>query len=249
MRRNNEDNFYFNGDYMNREEIDEGAFIAEGCQDPVQLYAVCDGMGGEDSEEEASCRAVQELAKRKQDHGSMTDPGELTAVLCEISEKINKEAVQREQKSGTTIAMMLLAEGRAIFANVGDSRIYRFRDGQLTQISADHTKAQRMISMGILTPEQAKTDPGRHVITQYLGMSPDIGVFPHIVVDDDLQEEDIYILCSDGLTDLVEDSRIEAILQKEKYYRDAVQKLLKEAIYNGGRDNVTIMLIRVKEKI
>lgn len=249
VRRNNEDNFYFNGDYMHRDKMDEGAFITEDCQDTVQLYAVCDGMGGTDSGEEASYRAVKELAKRKQNHGSMIDPKELTAVLREISEKINREAMQREQKSGTTIVMMLLAGDRAIFANVGDSRIYRFRNGKLTQVSVDHSKVQRMISMGILTPEQAKKDPGRHVITQYLGMSQDIKVSPYIVLDTNLHDGDVYILCSDGLTDMVEDSRIETILKKEKYNRDAVQELLKEAMNNGGRDNVTIMLIRVKKKI
>ncbi|MDO5346850.1 MAG: protein phosphatase 2C domain-containing protein [Lachnospiraceae bacterium] len=245
VRRNNEDNFYFNGAYMHRAEMDEGAFISGDSQDTVQLYAVCDGMGGADSGEEASHRAVKELFAGKQEHPKMMNPKELTAVLRRISEKINQEAVQRGQKSGTTIAMILVSGQRAIAANVGDSRIYCFRDRKLTQVSVDHSKVQRMISMGILTPEQAKTDPGRHVITQYLGMPPEIKVSPYMVSDMELRKDDVYLLCSDGLTDMVDDSQIEAILKEKKKPKEAVQELLKTALNNGGRDNVTVLLLRI----
>ena len=140
---------------------------------------------------------------------------------------------------------MLLQGQQVVFANVGDSRIYRFRNRTLTQISMDHSKVQRMISMGLLTPEQARKDPSRHVITQYLGMSPEVRVSPYIVTDQSLQKGDIYLLCSDGLTDMVEDTQIEAILQKEKKLSDAVKALFEEAMKNGGRDNTTIILVHI----
>lgn len=175
----------------------------------------------------------------------MMNPKELTSVLRMISDEINREAAQRNQKSGTTIVMMLVKEGRALLANVGDSRIYRLRNGKLEQMSVDHSKVQRMISMGILTPEQAKTDPSRHVITQYLGMPSEIKVSPYILSEVELHKGDVYVLCSDGLTDMVEDDQMEAILKEKERPKEAVQELLKAALENGGRDNVTIMILRI----
>lgn len=245
VRANNEDNFYFNGKYLRRNEVDKGAFETGKSSSSVQLYAVCDGMGGTDAGEEASCRAVEALARRKSEYGRMMNPRELSAALRSISDQISAEAAQRNQKSGTTIVMMLAAAGQVIFANVGDSRIYRFRNQTLTQISVDHSRVQRMISMGILTPEQARTDPGRHVITQYLGMAGEIKISPYLVSDAELLGDDVYILCSDGLTDMVEDFQIEAILREKRKPQAAAEALFKTAMSNGGRDNVTIMVLHV----
>lgn len=245
VRANNEDNFYFNGKYLRRNEVDKGAFETGRSSSSVQLYAVCDGMGGTDAGEEASCRAVEALARRKSEYGRMMNPRELSAALRSISDQISAEAAQRNQKSGTTIVMMLAAAGRVIFANVGDSRIYRFRNQTLTQISVDHSRVQRMISMGILTPEQARTDPSRHVITQYLGMAGEIKISPYLVSDAELLRDDVYILCSDGLTDMVEDFQIEAILREKRKPQAAAEALFKTAMSNGGRDNVTIMVLHV----
>jgi serine/threonine protein phosphatase PrpC len=230
---------------MQAGKVDEGAFLSNECRDQVQLYAVCDGMGGADSGEDASYKAVRELAHRKQEYQKWTHKEELTKVLRTISDDIYKEAAQKGQKSGTTVVMMLVAFPKVVLANVGDSRIYRFRGRKLTQVSLDHSKVQRMISMGLLTPEQAKTDPSRHVITQYLGMPSEIKVSPHIVSDITLQKGDVYVLCSDGLTDMVEDEQLEAILREKEDPREAVQALFQTAMNHGGRDNVTIMLLFV----
>lgn len=245
VRSNNEDNFYLNGVLMQREKMDNGALLLKEFKDPIQLYAVCDGMGGADSGEDASFCAVSDLADRKEEHEKLIDQNELKKVLRKISDKVYEEAAQRGQKSGTTIAMMLVCGGQAVFANVGDSRIYRFRDQKLSQISLDHSKVQRMISMGVLTPEQARKDPSRHVITQYLGMSPDVRVSPYIVTEEMLEKNDIYLLCSDGLTDMVEDSQLEEILKENKKLQDTAKTLFEAAMKNGGRDNTTVMLVHV----
>lgn len=245
VRKNNEDNFYLNGVYMKREKMDEGAFLTSSSQDAVQLYAVCDGMGGTDCGEDASYAAVQGLSVRKNGHAEMTDAQMLTASLRTISDEIYAKAKSKGQKSGTTIVMMLVKGEKAVFANIGDSRIYRFRNKKLSQISVDHSKVQRMISMGLLTPEAAKKDPSRHVITQYLGMSDDIKVSPYIVRENELCHGDTYLLCSDGLTDMVEDRQMEEILNKHAGLQDTADALIKMALANGGRDNVTVMLLRV----
>lgn len=243
VRGNNEDNFYFNGSYMRRENLDEGAYVKGICADGLQLYAVCDGMGGEDSGEEASHTVVRELSALEPLREELTDGAELTGLLRTISAKIHEEAASREESSGTTIALMLLHNGLVTLANVGDSRIYRFRDGMLTQLSRDHTQAQKLVSMGLMTPGQAKTDPVRHRLTQYLGMPETEMLCPYIVEDLHIKKEDLFLLCSDGLTDMVEDEQIGAILRKADGLSEAAKELLKAALSNGGRDNVTIMLL------
>ncbi len=245
IRGNNEDNFYLNGNFMQREKMDEGASIMNTCEDGYQLYAVCDGMGGADCGEEASYRAVKELAVRRKNMDLKLDPKDLPETLQEISDKINKEAVSRGQKSGTTIVLLQMKAEKILLANVGDSRIYRMRNQKLVQLSRDHSRVQRMISMGLLTPEQARKDPARHVITQYLGMANDVKLSPFILPDQEMKSGDIYLLCSDGLTDMVEDAQIEAILKKNKNVVEAVRELLKTALENGGKDNVTIMVLRM----
>lgn len=244
VRTNNEDSFYLNGIFMPRERMDNGALLTRDFKENVQLYAVCDGMGGTDSGEDASFCAVSELEKRKDDYQFLAEEQEIKDMLRQISDRVYEEAAARGQKSGTTVVMMLVQAEQAIFANVGDSRIYRFREQKLTQISLDHSKVQRMISMGLMTPEQARKDPGRHVITQYLGMAPEVRISPYIVTDE-MQKDDIYILCSDGLTDMVEDAQIEAILKGRKKLQDTAKALFEAAMKNGGRDNATIVLVHV----
>ena len=247
VRGNNEDNFYLNGSYMPRNKMDEGALLSVRCMDDLQLYAVCDGMGGSDSGEEASLCAVHELSSYKSSYEQLLDPESLTIALRSISETVYREAQNRNQKSGTTIAMVLFDNDRVCVANVGDSRVYLFRNHSLKQVSLDHSKVQRLISMGLLTPEKAKTDPSRHVINQYLGMPLDIKVSPHIDQELVLSKGDCFLLCSDGLTDMVEDERIEEILDEMTDPVEAVKKLMDEAMRNGGKDNTTVMILRAAE--
>lgn len=247
IRRNNEDNFCLNGTFMQLDKMDEGAFESGTFRESAQLYAVCDGMGGTDAGEKASWQAVRELALRKQEYAQITETKELTSVLRTISGKINQEAQRKGQKSGTTIAMLLVRNEHITAVNVGDSRIYLLRDHKLRQMSVDHSRVQRMISMGLLTPEQAKMDPARHVITQYLGMSSYTRFSPYFMPDIEPEENDVYLLCSDGLTDMLEDAQIETILARTERPKDAAQELVKTALEKGGRDNVTVVVLRVSK--
>ena len=245
VRGNNEDNFYLDGAFIPRNSVDEGASISGSCRNPYQLYAVCDGMGGADSGEEASYCAVKELAKMKPEYPALTDETTLSTFLRKVSEKVYDEAAARGQHSGSTIAMVLIDGDRIHVSNVGDSRVYRFENDTLTQVSVDHSKVQRLISMGIMTPEQARTDPERHKINQYLGMPKDVKISPHFDSTRRLKKGDIYLLCSDGLTDMVEDSQIKMILKSGKDVEDMAGKLVRAALKNGGRDNVTVMVLKV----
>ena len=247
VRGNNEDNFCLDGICMQRGKADDGAFITGNCEDEYQLYAVCDGMGGTEGGEEAAFCAVSALAERKKDYEKLADEVCLTEMLRDISERILDDAIARDQRSGTTIAMVLVAGSSVLVSNVGDSRIYRFRRGILTQISEDHSKVQRMVAMGLISPEQARVDPNRHIISQYLGMSEGVSISPFIDSSGRLQEDDIFLLCSDGLTDMAGDREIEAILLEEKEPADMARKLVDAALRSGGRDNVTAMILKVTQ--
>lgn len=247
VRGNNEDNFYLDGAYMPRDSVDEGASISGTSKNSCQLYAVCDGMGGADSGEEASFCAVKELAKMKQDYSALTKEETLKSFFRSVSEKVYDEARDRGQHSGTTIAMALIDGDSIQISNVGDSRVYRFQKDILTQVSVDHSKVQRLVAMGILTPEEARKDPERHKINQYLGMPKDVRMSPYIESKEKLKKGDIYLLCSDGLTDMVEDSQIKSVITSSKDVKEIAGRLVKAALKNGGRDNVTVMVLKILE--
>ena len=247
VRRNNEDNFCLNGTIMQREKMDCGADLSATCKDASQLYAICDGMGGVDNGEDASYNAVRILSERKEECGRWTDQAEFTRLLRSISDRIFRQSEQKGKKSGTTLAALILNDGKLTGVNVGDSRIYRMRNHKLEQLSLDHSKVQRMISMGIISPEEAQTHPERHVITQYLGMPSNLRFSPYYAEELSLEQNDIYLICSDGLTDMVDDSRILDILEMESKPENAAQALVRDALENGGRDNVTVMLLQVTE--
>ena len=249
IRGNNEDNFFLNGTYMPREKVDDGASLSIQCKDETQLYAVCDGMGGIDAGEDASFCAVSALSGMMPDYRNMVTEERLIRSLREVSDTVYREAQQRGQRSGTTIAMVFFNDNKVMVSNVGDSRVYLFRGGKLKQISIDHSKVQRMISMGLLTPEQAKKDPSRHVISQYLGMAPDVLISPYVDKKVELQENDVFLLCSDGLSDMVEDDIIERILQNNEKTPDAAGELLSEALRMGGHDNTTVMVLNVLKNV
>ena len=244
-RKNNEDNFCLDGIRMRRQRMDEGAFIKRTRRRNVQLYAVCDGMGGTEGGETASSCAVSRLSRQKSFFRLLAQKEQLAAALTELSHAVCREGEKTGQKTGTTIALALLISGKLYAANIGDSRIYRLREGRFEQISTDHSRVARMVSLGLLTKEQAQKDPERHLITQYLGMPPEHPVSPYLREPEELMQGDMYLLCSDGLTDMVEEEEIGKILKAGADAGTCAAALLKAALENGGRDNITAMVLRV----
>lgn len=247
VRGNNEDSYLLNGEFMSREAMNDGALESKSCDEAFQIYAVCDGMGGVEAGEEASYEAVSQLARYGDNPALPVQTEDVVQLVREISSKINAAARERKIKSGTTLVLALVHDGMAMLLNVGDSRIYRFANGRLTQVSVDHSEVQKLISMGMITPEEAKSHPRRHAINQFLGMSRELRMLPHVESDVVLHKNDVYLLCSDGLTDMVSDAGIEQILRANAEPRGAVQELVQAALQNGGRDNVTAMVLRVAE--
>ncbi len=253
IRNNNEDNFYFNGTHLNPKNRDDSNFFSDNPGGSEIMYGVFDGMGGEAFGEEASLITAQTVKKY---HAKLKN-GEIknnkSAILKSISDantKIcNKIVETGERRIGTTFALLSIFDDTAQVYNIGDSRVYLYRNKKLTQISVDDTTAQRLVNMGVITKEKAKTHEDRHKLTQHLGIFNDeMIVEPHISEKIMIEKGDKFILCSDGLTDMVENEEIRSIMQKAGDSRTAAKKLVEAALRNGGRDNVTVTVVSADTK-
>ena len=233
-RENNEDKFDF------YEPDEEPLLAARG-----SVYLVCDGMGGHNAGQIASELAAKQFLHAYYHLGGTAQEAARHAILQAhhyIAEMASK--IPSRYGMGTTLTALILKQDEGILAHVGDSRCYRLREGVFEQLSRDHTLVARLVEQGIIPPEQARYHPQRNVIRQAVGVAdpseplePDIETFA-------LQAGDLYLLCSDGLTDMVDDAEIEAILRDEPPTR-AAWRLVDRALANGGRDNITVVLVRV----
>ncbi len=216
------------------------------------LVLLADGMGGHNAGEVASELAVRRIREAMQDiltaEMIASNVINYSEALCDAiiyaNDEINHVARESEQYSGmgTTIVAMLFVGERAILANVGDSRIYRYRDDTLEQLTVDHSLVQEMVDSGMLNEQEAQASISRNVITRALGISEQVEVD---IVEESPRDGDTYLLCSDGLTDLVADERIRAALISSRGDMDmACAELVAQANEEGGRDNISIVLAR-----
>ena len=208
------------------------------------VWAVADGVGGHAGGEVAAGVAVDVLA-------SQFDPDQprpLASVIEEANRAVWQKAGSDPELTGmaTTITAIARhdAEGRdqLIVANVGDSRTYLLRQGELSQLSVDHSQVEEMVRDGLISREEAAHHPYRHVVTRVLGMEPDVRVDTWEIIP---APGDRFLLCSDGLIDEVDDATIAAILRDAAPTQATVDRLVATALDNGGSDNVTIVLLDV----
>jgi PPM family protein phosphatase len=205
------------------------------------LVAVADGMGGHRAGEVASATALEALRAAVANGQSLRDAieGANDAVL----EK--SESDQELHGMGTTLtAGMLGTDGYLTVGHVGDSRAYLVRDGQLSQITNDHSLVEEMVRGGELTPEQAEVHPQRSIITRALGIDPQVEVDEYPL---ELQPGDRVLLCSDGLTSMVRPEEIANILGRERDPKRAAQLLVDAANAAGGEDNITAVIVEAVE--
>ena len=246
VRKNNEDNFYFNGLYMDESQRNSGGLFNLSVAEPIQIYAVCDGMGGEEGGEDASITAVRALMQYARTTHKANGTEQLKELLQKISDTIEENAKKKGFHSGTTIAMVVICDDTIRVVHVGDSRVYCMENGKLERKTVDHSEVQRMYSMGLITKEEMDTHPKRHVISQFLGMpKSDAMVAPTISEREQLKSGQRYLLCSDGLTDMVKDPEIEKILSSASSAEEAAKQLTIAALHNGGKDNVTSICLFV----
>jgi protein phosphatase len=219
-----------------RREHNEDTYYADG---DLGLWLVADGMGGHENGEVASALArdtlVDEVGKGEQ----------LTRAIQRADEEIIRHSNKRTQAlpMGTTIAALKLADSDYEAAWVGDSRVYLW-NGQLTQISQDHSYVRELIEQGAISPEQARTHPHRNVVTQALGVTDPQSLRVETVTGR-LEAGNQVLLCSDGLTEEVDDATIAAVLARSDLTaQECVDHLILAALDGGGSDNVTVILLR-----
>lgn len=252
IRENNEDNFYFNGIHLNKENREIPVQYAEKRTDDLQIYAVCDGMGGEARGEDASLIAVETLAKYQNmlSSNNIHDFDKyIEMYLLEASNSINEKSKDiGYRRIGTTIALLCVVKDKICIYNIGDSRVYRLHRNKLTQMTEDHTQAMRAVRMGTIKPKDAKNHPHRNKLTQYLGVSTAEMIIKPSISCLDAVDNDMYLLCSDGITDMIDDDDIKKIMKHGKTEKDIVNELIEKAKNNGGRDNITAIVLRIDAK-
>lgn len=204
------------------------------------LFAVADGMGGAQAGEVASRLAVD--AFREFHEADELEPEKrVTAIIQEANRRIYERAREDTQASGmgTTVTAALVGEESVSIGHVGDSRAYRLRGGDLEQLTDDHSLVADLVRGGRLTPEEADVHPQRSVITRALGTDPEVDVDAFTF---EAEPGDVILLCSDGLTTMLTDEEIVAIVGEAKSLEHAAKQLVKAANRRGGEDNVTVVL-------
>ena len=207
-----------------------------------RLFVVADGMGGHAGGATASRLAVEAVERAL--GAAPNDPARQLREALEAANRSIYDASRRDSSlagMGTTGVVLLIADGRGWVANVGDSRAYRLRDGELEQLTRDHSVVAEMVRLGVLTPAQAAVHPRRNEVLRSLGTGPDVDVD---VDEVDVAAGDVFLLCSDGLCGVVDDPAIAALLG-DADVEDASRALVEAAIGQGAPDNVTVQVVRV----
>ncbi len=206
------------------------------------LFAVADGMGGARAGEVAAKAAVDEIAGLQS--SDTVRERDLAAVVEQANRRIHELSVGDESLAGmgTTMTTLAVGDGEVAIAHVGDSRAYRLRDGELERLTHDHSLVDEMVRAGRLTPEEAEVHPQRSIITRALGPEPEVEVermtYP-------ARSGDVYLICSDGLTTMVPEDGIGAILRARSSLQQAGKELVRAANEAGGRDNITVVLFKL----
>lgn len=218
-------------------EHNEDAAVARG-----GVYAVADGMGGHAAGEVASAitaATLAELAER-----AVVTPAEVRAQVAHANERILAHAEQDRRCLGmaTTVTGLVLVKGpRWLVFNVGDSRVYRYTDGALEQVTTDHSEVAMLVEAGYLTPEEARVHPLRNVVTRCLGRAmPPVDTW-----DLPVTEGEVFVVCSDGLTGELEDDEIAHVLRAGSDPQLLAEQLVRLAVEYGGHDNVTVVAVQV----
>lgn len=233
-----------------RRELNEDSFVVTD-----RLFAVADGMGGHEAGEVASSLAVQALAEGWEAHSGRVGEPELEKFLDDADQRIRDAT---DSKAGTTLSGAVVVEAtddptgedtngqwQWLVFNVGDSRTYLLNDGALIRLTRDHSQVQELLDSGMITAEEMHSHPHRNVITRALGAGDMWGAdFSTATV----QPGQRLLICSDGLTGELTDDDIGQILNAGRNVQDTVDWLIHQALRQGGRDNVTVVLVDVKSR-
>ena len=226
----------------------------------IGLFVLADGMGGYNAGEVASGMATSLISDGLEEAWHPRNVERLGRDEAKsMSERLINEQIARANSAifttsqnnpecagmGTTLVVTLFFDNFLTVAHIGDSRLYRLRGESMEQVTRDHSLLQEQLDSGLITPEEAKLSQNKNLVTRALGIDPSVEPEIHVY---ETQPDDTYLLCSDGLSDMVEDEEIRLTLITLKSNPNlTVQQLVQAANDNGGRDNISAMLIRVVE--
>ncbi|MGM9646855.1 MAG: Stp1/IreP family PP2C-type Ser/Thr phosphatase [Eubacteriales bacterium] len=240
----------------------EDCYMAEELSDSVCLFTVCDGMGGASAGETASATACSvyhsALTAALQPH--LTSAHLLTPLSAKLCKRLMLDALNEANAAvyqlsktdpalegmGTTLVSILLVNKTAYIVNVGDSRAYYYKDGQLCQITKDHSYVQYLIDNGLIQPDEAESHPHKNLITRSVGTSAEIT--PDLFALD-TRRTDLILLCSDGLTNMVNEAEIADVLGNDEVeFPHKAERLVAKANSHGGTDNITALVVSSRLK-
>jgi protein phosphatase len=201
-------------------------------------------MGGARAGEVASAVAV-EAVETARESGEPAE-AQLAGIVRDANRRIYDLAVADESRRGmgTTLTLAKVHDGEVSLAHVGDSRAYRMRDGELSQLTRDHSLVAELERSGQITPEAAEHHPQRSIITRALGPEPDVEVDTYTLAG---RDGDLFLICSDGLTSMISDEEVTSILRSAESLDAAAEALVRAANQSGGKDNITVILFRLGE--
>ena len=246
---------------INEDRLSVTSYTRESDSALVTLAIVADGIGGHQAGEVAAQIAVDQITEDIAMSSGDDPVAELSVAIIAAGRLISESALRDEalQGMGSTIATAMIVDDRLYIVFVGDSRIYLFRSGAIRQISIDHTWVQEAINHGILTPEEARNHPNAHVLHRHLGGDRDPLPDPRLRLAEDESDEDSQsnqgmslaahdqiLLCSDGLTDLVEDEEILEVISSHSP-DEAARALVDMARSRGGHDNITMVIVEIPD--
>lgn len=218
VRQNNEDNFYCGSE---------------------NIFIVADGLGGHSAGEVASEMTVKHVSG-----GKPQNIEDLVQLIAEANNNVYTEAKNIGNDMATTISAMLISENKAFIAHVGDSRIYLVRDDKVYCITDDHTPVMESLRAGLITVEQAKVHPLKHMLSRTIGTHSEVEIDTIVI---DLGAGDIFVLCTDGLSNLLEEEDIYDVVKGSKDPEDTAKNLVAMANHRGGTDNVTVVVVEIEE--
>ncbi len=225
-RTNNEDSLFSNTD--------------------LGLFMVADGMGGHRGGEKASKLAIETSAETYIKHlanGLRPEDALKNAVQDATKAVFQNSQLDPELKGmGTTLSSLLICLDQAYISHIGDSRIYRLRDGNLVRLTTDHSLVNEQVEAGIMTEEQARTSTLRNIITRAIGHDQNARA-DHLSVE--IKPDDMFLLCTDGLNNMLNDDKIKEIIIKQEP-KKSIHTLISEANLRGGDDNITVILVSLK---
>ena len=230
-----------------RNENQDKIFVSEENSE-LKLFIVADGMGGH-SGGALACKKCINVFKKEFNKSKYTNSEEAKLWLYKMILKANKEIIALGDKDpglrgmGTTVVSVIVSKNFKVFASVGDSRLYAYNKKSLTQLSEDQTFAAALYKAGYINKKEAKNHPRRNMLLCAVGSVPNNALDVQIK---DIEGNDNYLICSDGLYNMVEDNRIKSILNEDITIKEKVDKLIEEANDNGGFDNVSVILLEVE---